>query len=129
MIRLRCLAVAVTVAAMAGCNNNPEPEVVGGVPDDQADALANAAPVNLPPMIVSSMGYRCKDNSLVYVTFFNDNKTANLRQTQDGPPTALTAPEAGQPYTGSGYTVTGKPGDKTITIAGGGKAPEDCKAA
>ena len=129
MIHPRCIALAFVLAAFAGCNDSDHNIVAGGPPDDQAAALENAAPVELPPMIVSSMAYRCKDNSLVYVEFFNDNKTANLRQTKDGAPTALSAPEAGQPYVAEGYSVTGKPGDKALTVARPGKPAEACKAA
>ena len=127
MIEQRLIALCVAAALLAGCNKQDH-NIVGGTPDTQAGELANAAPVSLPPMIVASMTYRCKDNSVVYVEFMNDNKTANLRSTKDGPATALTAPEPGKPYAAEGYALTGAAGAKTVTLARPGKGSQECKA-
>ncbi|AMK22334.1 MULTISPECIES: hypothetical protein [unclassified Sphingobium] len=119
----------ISVAALAllsACNKNDEPEVVGGPADPMAEKLANAAPVELPPMVKESRQYRCKDNSLIFVDFMSDDKTANLRTEKDGAPTKLTAAEAGKPFEGAGYKVEGS--GKQITATLPGKSAVSCKA-
>ena len=50
--------------------------------DPQANADRRRAG-ELPPAIAASKTYRCKDNSLVYVDWLSDNKTANVRGRQE----------------------------------------------
>ena len=117
---------AASVAALlslAACKN--QPEVVDTNPDPMKDELAKAAPIEAPPMIQASRTYRCKDNSLVYVDFYTNN-TAQLRTEKGGPATALTAAEAGQPYTAEGYSVSGN--EAQVTITAPGKGSQSCKA-
>ena len=119
----------ISVAALAllsACNNSDEPEVVGGPADPMAQQLANAAPVELPPSVKESHQYRCKDNSLIFVDFLSDDKTANLRTEKDGAPTKLVAAEAGKPFEGAGYKVEGS--GKQITATLPGKSALSCKA-
>jgi hypothetical protein len=113
------IAVA-SVALLSACNKNDEPEVVGGPADPMAAQLANAAPVELPPSVKANKQFRCKDNSLIFVDFMTDDKTANLRTEKGGSPTKLVAAEAGQPYTAEGFEVSGQGDDVTITVPGKG---------
>ena len=113
------------VALLSACNKNDEPEVVGGPADPMAEQLANAAPVELPPSVKATKQYRCKDNSLYFVDFMTDDKTANFRTKKGGEPTQLKAAEAGQPFTAEGgYEVSGQ-GDE-VQIAGPGKNAQSC---
>ena len=113
------------VALLSACNKNDEPEVVGGPADPMADQLANAAPVELPPSVKATKQYRCKDNSLYFVDFMTDDKTANFRTKKGGEPTQLKAAEAGQPFTAEGgYEVSGQ-GDE-VQIAVPGKNAQSC---
>lgn len=123
---LPLIAVA-ALGLLSACNNNDQPEVVGGPADPMAQQLANAAPVELPPMVKASLQYRCKDNSLLFVDFMSDDKTANLRTEKDGSPTKLVAAEAGKPFTAEGgFEVSGS--GKQITAAVPGKGSQSCKA-
>lgn len=107
------------LALLSSCNKNDEPEVVGGPADPMAEQLANAAPVELPPMVKQSFQYRCKDNSLLFVDFMSDDKTANLRTEKNGAPTKLVAAEPGQPFTAEGgYEVKGNGKEITATLPG-----------
>lgn len=118
---------AASVAALlslAACQN--QAEVVDTNPDPMKDELAKAGPVEAPPMIQASRTYRCKDNSLVYIDFMNDQKSANFRSEKGGPPTPLKAAEAGQPYTAEGYSVSGS--GQTVTLERPGKGSQTCKA-
>lgn len=125
MFRFLSAASAAALLSLAACQ--PEPETINaGADDPQAAELAKAKPVELPPSIASSAAYRCKDNSLVYVDLMSDQKTANLRTEKDGPPTTLRAPEAGQPYTAEGYSLTGDA--KQITLTAPGKGTQACHA-
>ena len=74
--------------------------------------------------VMASRTFRCQDNSLLYIDFMNDNMTANLRKTKAGDAIALAAPEAGKPYVGGGYTVSGS--GETATITEPGKSPQPC---
>jgi hypothetical protein len=79
-----------------------------GPADPQAEALKNAPPVELPPSIKEAKTYRCKDNSLVYVTYMSDNMTVMVRDKQEEPPVAtLRAPAPGQPFVAEGFSLTG----------------------
>ena len=73
-------AALVSLVALAGCNSQSEqPQVIDTNPDPMASTLANAAPVELPPAIKADKTMRCKDGSLVYVTFFQGDKQAVVR--------------------------------------------------
>lgn len=112
--------VAASLAAfltLAACSS--EPEVVDTNPDPQAEALANAPPVEAPPMIQASRTYRCRDNSLVYIDFYTNN-TARVRAERGEAGTLLTAPEAEQPYTAEGYSVSGSGEQISYTSPTGG---------
>ncbi|PDH63778.1 MAG: hypothetical protein CNE89_14035 [Sphingomonadaceae bacterium MED-G03] len=107
------------VALLSACNKNDEPEVVGGPADPMAEQLANAAPVELPPSVKATKQYRCKDNSLYFVDFMTDDKTANFRTKKGGEPTQLKAAEAGQPFTAEGgYEVSGQADEVQIAVPG-----------
>lgn len=108
-------AIAVIAAfALGACSNEPE-TVSANTPDPQAQALANAAPVELPPSITRNRSYRCDDNSLYYVDFYN-NRTAQIRTSRDGASTTLTATDGNPPYVGEGYSVSGE--GENVTING-----------
>jgi hypothetical protein len=120
------MIAAVSMAAflsLAACNT--EPEVVDANPDPMKDELAKAAPVELPPAIQATRTYRCRDNSLVYVTFYTNN-TARV-STEPGPGgTTLTSAGAGQPYTAEGYSVSANAPQIELTMPGRGSL--SCKA-
>lgn len=111
------------VATLGACGQTTE--VVNQTQGDpMEDQLKNAAPVAAPPMIKSSHSYRCKDNSLIFVDMMTDDVSANFRETKDGAPTALKAPEKGKPYVSADgkTTVTAGEGSQ-ITYNG-----QSCKA-
>jgi hypothetical protein len=113
--------------ALAACNSQPE-NIVVGPQDDMKDQLAHAKPVlALPPSIAATKTFRCKDNSVVYVDFYSDAKSAGLHLKKDSPPTMLKAPEAGQPMVADGgYAVSGKATDSTVSVTVPGKGKQDC---
>lgn len=115
------LAAVASIALLSACNKNDEPEVVGGPADPLATQLANAAPVELPPSVKANKQYRCKDNSLLFVDFMSDDKTALLRTKKDGDATTLKAANAGEPFTADGgYEIKGSGDEVTITVPGKG---------
>ncbi|MET0249433.1 MAG: hypothetical protein ABW164_06860 [Sphingobium sp.] len=118
------LAVA-AFGLLSACNKNDEPEVVGGPADPLAAQLANAGEVQLPPSVKLTRQYRCKDNSLLFVDFLSDDKTAHLRTKKDGPATTLSAPEAGQAFAAEGgYAISGQ--GETVDITVPGKSAQSC---
>lgn len=124
---LTAAIAAAALLSLSACNN--EPEVVDSrAPDPLAEALKNAPPAELPPSMTASVTFRCQPgNTLLYVDFFSGEKMAVLKTTKDGPPIALAAPEAGQPYEdANGNKVTGNAKAATIQVAGA--APKTCKA-
>ncbi len=122
MNRISFALALVVAAALAGCNKETT------AADPMATELAKAKPVELPPAILASKTYRCKDNSVVDVDFLNDNKTVAVRSTSDGPPTLLTMVEAGKPYTAEGYSLTGTATGSSVTLTRPGKGSQSCKA-
>ena len=129
MTKAPFIAVAATaLLTLAACDNKPE-VVDTRAPDPQASALANAAPVELPPAIAASVTFRCQPgNTLIYVNFFRGDKMVTITTSKDGPPTALKAPEAGQPYVaeGTSWKLTGNARAATIVLADG--SSHSCKA-
>lgn len=126
---LRALPL-VALAALAACDNKPTTIVAGGGPaDPTANQIAAAPPVKLPPALLATKSYRCKDNSLIYIDWFNDNETANLHlKKKDGTPVHLEAPAAGQPYVGQGYELTGKADSGSVTFKTPGGSGQSCDA-
>ena len=113
-------AAALVAGSLALSACNTEPETVGPADNDpQRDALAKAAPKELPPSIQASRTYRCQDNSLVYVDFYTNN-TAQLRTEQGGTPTRLTAAGADAPFVAEGYSVAANAARTNITVPGRG---------
>jgi hypothetical protein len=109
------LAAAASAALLSlGACGQSEPERLNAY-DPQGDALKNAAPVELPPAVTESRAYRCSDNSLIYVDFYNNN-TALVRTSREGNPTTVTAAGGNPPYAGEGYTISGN--GTRVTING-----------
>lgn len=112
------------VATLGACNKSESTETINDtIGDPMHDQLANAAPVEAPPMIKSSHSYRCKDNSLIFVDMMTDDKTATFRSEKEGPVTALKAPEAGKPYVSADGKMTVEGAGNAITYNG-----QACKA-
>ena len=132
MIRTLTLTT-LSVLALAACNSEPETIVAGERPDPMADALANAAPVELPPAIASSKTYRCKDNSLVQIDWLAQDKGAYVHgdgqaQTHLKP----AAPVEGQPASTDltaegGYVLRGNASAPTVTLTLPGKPAQSCR--
>ena len=125
MTRTFTILTLAAAAALAGCNNEDH-NIVSGPADPMANQAVNA-PVELPPSITASKIYRCADNSVVYVDWLSDNKSANLRTEQNGAATHLTAPEAGQPMTAEGgFSLTGSASDNSISVTAPGGGTRSC---
>jgi hypothetical protein len=120
------IAIA-ALLALAACNSkSSDPEVIDTNPDPMATQLANAGAVELPPAIKADKSMRCKDNSVVYVTFFEGDKQAIVRTAKDGSPTTLTAATGGEPLVADGgWKLTGTPAN--ITLEQPGKPSLTCK--
>lgn len=116
------LAALLTLAA---CNSEPE-TIRSGPADPDAKTLAEAPPVTLPPALTASRTYRCKDNSLVYIDFFSDGTSADVRSEKNGAATRLTAPVEGEPFVAEGYKLTGE--GTTVDLERPGKGGQSCKA-
>jgi hypothetical protein len=120
------LAAASTAALLILSSCKAEPVEVGGPADPQAEALKNAPKVALPPTMRDKT-YRCKDNSLVYVSFSSDNLTALVRDKQEEPPVStLKAPAAGQPFVAEGFSLSGS-GD-SVTYKSPDSAAQTCRS-
>lgn len=125
MTRTQLLLAFAATAALAGCNKDNS-HTIGG-PEEQGPSV-NVANVELPPSISSSKSYRCKDNSIVYLDWLSDKKSANLRTKRNGEPIHLEAAQPGQPLTGSGYTVGGGFAGPSIALTKPGGSEQSCEA-
>lgn len=123
----KALIATATLAlfTLAACQNQPE-VVDSRAPDPMEKALANAAPVELPPAVAQSVTFRCRDNSLAFVDFFQGNRQVNFKTERDGTPTMLRSETEGGPFTANGITVTGTP--TSITLAQPEKPELTCRA-
>ncbi|KRB82441.1 hypothetical protein ASE00_10280 [Sphingomonas sp. Root710] len=121
----RFIAAAVLGSALLLTACGKPETITQGDNDPDAASINAAAPVELPPMVMRSRTYRCKDASLVYVDFFSNN-TAAYKTEKEGKATTLTAPEAGKPFTAEGYSISGD--GPQVEIAAPGKPAQSCKA-
>lgn len=118
---LAALAVAATLGAC-----KPEAKVVDNrAPDPLAAEKAKAPKAVLPPPIKANAVMRCKDNSLVYVDFFQGDTLVNFREKETDTPVQLKADAPGEPFKGNGITVTGTP--KSITLDRPDKGEVTCR--
>ena len=97
-------AASAALLALGGCNSQPE---TVNTYDPQAEALKNAPPVELPPAVTSNKTYRCADNSLYYVDFYNNNTAVLHRGSREAAGVTLTAEGGNPPYAGGNYSLSG----------------------
>ena len=130
MIRKLSLIVIAT-AALVACK--PETIVGREPPDPMKDELAKAAPVELPPAIVASKTYRCKDNSTVQIDWLQGGKGAYVHGNGQAQTHLKPAEVAeGQPATtdltaDGGFVLKGEPTASTVSLAVPGKGAQSCK--
>ena len=126
MMKRLLLPAALSLFTLSACNSEPQqPQVIDTNPDPMASQLANATPVELPPAIKADKTFRCKDNSLAFVTFFQGDKQAFVRTKKDGAPVTLKAEKAGDPLVADGgWELTGD--TENITLKQPGKGSLTC---
>lgn len=114
-----------SLVALSACD--PKPTVID--PNKEADEaqakLEKAHPVTLPPAIAASRTYRCADNALVFIDWFEDG-SASVRVGKDGAAERLPAPAAGSPLSASGFVVKGSRTDDEITATAPGHKSQKC---
>jgi hypothetical protein len=119
--------LALVAIPLSACNQ-PTPRERQEAEAANAAAAANeaAAAAPLPPAIRADKSLRCKDNSLAFVTFFEGDTQAVVKDKADGPATVLTAAKAGDPLTAEGgWRMTGNE-NAGITLTRPGKAAVTC---
>ena len=118
MTRIGFTFVLVAAAALAGCNNEDH-TIVSDPTGGAANAAANAD-IKLPPAIVGSHKYRCKDNSLIAIDWLSDGTENSARVTPEGGTAVnLVQAEAGGAYTAAeGASLTGDPRAQSVTFNG-----------
>lgn len=115
------------IAATSACNQEDH-TITGGPADPMANVSANSAPVELPPSILASKTYRCKDNSIVTIDWMSDKKSANLRAGEGAAIVQLTAATEGEKMAAAdGTTLTGNAEAGSVQLALPGKGAQDCK--
>lgn len=110
-------------AALAACDYQGQTIVSGpGGIEEPADAnAAGRADVKLPPSIVGSGKYRCKDNQIIAIDWLSDGTANSARVTPEGgSATSVTQAEAGGPYTAEGASLSGD--SKAASVNWNGKS-------
>lgn len=102
-----------TAAGLVAASCKPT-TIVAGAPHD--DNSGTKAAVPLPPSVKESNIYRCADNSVIYIDYLADDRTANLRTGEQAPNVVLTGGTAS--YSGSGYTVLRQGGAISLSRPG-----------
>lgn len=111
------LMSAALVSGLSACDTKPTE--VGPGASDRGSPKATSTPlvsVELPPAISASKQYRCSDNSLAFVDFYSDGKSASLKTAKDGKAVRLAAPETGGTMVADGYSLKGAKTDAKVTI-------------
>ena len=109
--------IAIAAAALAGCDQQGHTIQAGG-PDDPMANVAAPADIKLPPSIVASHKYRCKDNSVIQIDWLSDGTANSARVTAGEATVSLAQAEANGPYTAEGASLTGDPQATSITYGG-----------
>ncbi|MDO7842034.1 hypothetical protein [Sphingomonas immobilis] len=117
---------ALLLVTLAACGESKPIVVSSTAADPNAAELAKRGKVELPPMMTKEVTFRCKDQSLAVVSFFQGDKQVLVKADKAGSPTKLVAEKAGDPYKADGYELTGSTGG--ITLASPGKPSQACKA-
>ena len=113
---------------LAACNSQPE-NIVVGPPDDMKEQLAAAKKVELPPAMLASKIYRCGDNSVAYVDWYADDKSAGIHKKKGDAPTIVKADMPGKDMVADGgYSLTGDAKGSSISITIPGKGKQSCDA-
>ena len=119
------LLTAAALLPLAACNSNKAEEAAALNMANEA-AAANIAAIELPPAIKADKSFRCKDNSLAFVTFFEGDMQAVVKEAADGTGTLLKAAAAGEPLTAEGgWSMTGD-SEKGVTLTRPGKSAIEC---
>jgi hypothetical protein len=126
--RFRAVSALAVVSFLALAACKPQPTTINQTDnDDMKTAVANAAPVTLPPSILATKTFRCADNSVVVVDFYSDNASASLTPKKGASPVLLKAPAAGQPMAGAdGILLDGKATDASVKVTLPGKEAQSC---
>ena len=118
MTRTLTIAPLIAALALAGCEAETVVLNPDGTPANEAQEAA-VENVQLPPAIVGSGKYRCKDNSLISVDWLSDGTANSARvKPEGGTAIALTQAEAGGPYTAEGASLAGEPNAQSVTFNG-----------
>ena len=131
MTRTPLMLMLAAAAALAGCNKESHTIVAGGEPgDNEANATAANANVQLPPSILATKLYRCADNTVVTVDYLSDNKSANVKAGDNGSPVQVMSAEAGKPMTSAdgAISVDGSPTAASAKITIPGHPAQTCNA-
>lgn len=120
MIRTPMIAPLLAAFALSACDNGANTVVLNPdgteVNEAQEAAVQN---VTLPPSIVGSGKYRCKDNSLITVEWLSDGTVNSARVTPEGGAAVeLAQAEAGGAYSADGASLSGEPNAATVTYKG-----------
>lgn len=128
MKSLFTLSVAVAaLLPLAACNSNKKAEEAAALNAANEAAAANIAAIELPPAIKADKSFRCKDNSLAFVTFFEGDTQAVVKDKAEDTGTLLKAATAGEPLTADGgWSMTGDV--KSVTLTRPGNDPITCHA-
>jgi hypothetical protein len=121
---LAASAALTLFSLLAACSSQSE-NVTSQDIDPDANKVAVAPPIELPPMMTASRTYRCKDNSLVYIDFFNNNTAVYKTDKAATGGTTLTSEGEGKPYLADGYSVSAN--SPQITLSAPGKGAQSCK--
>ena len=119
------IIAALAATALTACNKASH-TIVAGSKDD--NVTVNTANVVLPPAIEASKSYRCKDNTVVYIDWLDDKKTADIRASKEGSASRVTSTEAGKAMAGAGYSLTGTKDSGSVTVERPSKGSQTCKA-
>ncbi|HEU0044299.1 hypothetical protein [Sphingomonas sp.] len=127
---LRTSPLLILSAAMllSACGPSPSERAANAADAANEAVAANVTSTELPPAIKADKTFRCKDNSLAFVTFFEGDMQAVVKDKADGTPVLLKAPAAGEPLTAEGgWSMTGD-SEAGVTLTRPGKAAMSCRA-
>jgi hypothetical protein len=125
---IKLLIPALAAAALVAACNKQDHTIAAGEPGNDTPAPEAINPAMLPPPILASKTYRCKDNTLVYIDWLGDKLSANIKTDASASPTIVKAPAEGEAMVAEGYSLKGSATASSITVTVPGKGSQSCKA-
>lgn len=126
------LFATVLMSGLSACDVQPTKVGPGAstsqtVRDDAEREARARTPIKMPPSIAATKQFRCADNTLAFVEFYSDDRSASVKTDPKATAVRVEAPTAGQTMVAEGWSLKGGKADaKVVFSSPGHPKPQSC---